>query len=351
MRLILTKNIDDSMSLAKAVYYNDNILLNVGVKNLNKYKKALIDRGINHIYVEDKYSMDIEINQPIRENTRRKGKKVINEAFDRIKKGSTDIKVEQLNTVIEDIISDVTNEKNIIDNLASLKNISDYTFEHSVNVCVLSIVFGKRLKYNFDDLRKLGMGCILHDIGKMLIPEEILNKPSSLNDYEYQVMKNHPELGFKHLQKLNVLSPLSRSVVYAHHEKVDGSGYPRGLKSNEIHDFAKIASIADVFDAVTSDRVYRKRWPTHKAVDYIISNTDNFFDHKIVKQIITKIASYPNGIEVILSTGERGIVKEQNINFPTRPVIRIFKDSSGKEVDNKLNLLNKTNITIEKVII
>lgn len=351
MRLILTENIDNNMSLAKAVYHNDNILLNVGVKNLSKYKETLIERGINHIYVEDKYSFDIKIDQPIREETRRKGKKVVTKAFKNIKKGSTDVKVTQFNDLIESIISDVTSEENILNNLASLKNTSDYTFEHSLNVGVLCIVFGKRLNYSFDDLRKIGMGGILHDIGKMLIPEEILNKSSKLSDYEYQIMKNHPELGFKHLQKLDVLNPLSRTVVFAHHEKVDGSGYPRALNKDEIHEFAKIASIADVFDAVTSDRVYRKRWPTNKAVDFIISNADSSFDHEIVKKLIPSIAAYPNGTEVVLSTGDNGIVKEQNINFPTRPIIRLFKNSEGKEIEREINLLKNTNITITKVII
>jgi putative nucleotidyltransferase with HDIG domain len=349
MRLILTENIKDNMSLAQPIYYNNNVLLNIGVKNLSKYKNKLIELGLNHIYIEDKYSFDIKINQPIREETRRKGKKIITKVFEEIKKGSTDIEVNLLNNIVEDIISDLTNEEGIIDNLVSLKNISDYTFEHSINVSVLAIIFGKRLQYNFEDLRKIGMGCILHDIGKMLIPEEILNKSSSLTDYEYQVIQNHPELGFKHLQELDVLSPLSRTIVYAHHEKIDGSGYPRGLEKDEIHEFAKVAGIADVFDALTSERVYRKRWPTHKAVDYIISNTDSFFDYEIVNKLMPKIASYPNGTEVILSNGKKGVVKEQNINFPTRPIIRVFNDSKRKE--NEINLLEKTNITVEEVLI
>ncbi|MFP4022089.1 MAG: HD-GYP domain-containing protein, partial [Halanaerobium sp.] len=218
MRLILTENINDNMSLAQPIYHNDNILLNVGVKNLSKYKTKLLEIGINHIYVEDKYSSGIKVNQTIREETRRNGKKTIARIFEKIKKGSTDIQIDQLNSIVEDMISDLMNEDDILHNLASLKNTSDYTFEHSINVGALCIVFGKTLQYSHNDLRKIGMGGILHDMGKMLIPEEILNKPSNLTDHEYQVMKNHPELGFKHLQDLDILSPLSRTVVYAHHE-------------------------------------------------------------------------------------------------------------------------------------
>jgi len=351
MRLILTENIEDEMSLAKPIYDNGNILLNVGVKNLKKYKNKLIEKGINHIYVEDKYSFDIKINPTIKEKTRRKGKKIISRTFDKVKKGSTDIQFSELNTIIEDIISDFISQKDILNNLVSLKNISDYTFEHSLNVAVLAIVFGKTLKYNQHDLRKLGMGCLLHDIGKMLVPEEILNKPSSLTDYEYTVMKNHPELGFKYLQELDVVSPLSRIVVYAHHEKIDGTGYPRGIRGDKIHEFAKVAAVADVFDALTSERVYRKRWPNHKAVDYMISNTENFFDLNLVKKLMPKIASYPNGTEIILSTGEKGIVKKQNSHFSSRPIVRIFRDPEGKEAEYELNLLDNMNITVEKVVV
>ena len=351
MRLILTKNIDDRMELAKPVYYHGSIMLNTGVKNLHKYKGKLLESGINHIYVKDEYSLDININETIKESTRREGEKIILKTFNKVKQGSMDINVEDLDHIVEDIISDFINQEDILHNLVSLKNTSDYTFEHSLNVGVLCVVFGRIMGYSRDDLYKIGMGGILHDIGKMLVPEEILNKPSGLTDYEYDVIKNHPELGFQYLQQIKVISPLSRTVVHAHHERVDGSGYPRGLKGEEIHEFAKIAAIADVFDALTSERIYRSRWATHKAAEYILSKTDSFFDYKLVRKLLPKIAAYPNGSEVVLSNGAKGIVKKQNKDFPTRPIISLYEDLSGEKISFDLDLMKHMNIVIEKVIV
>ena len=351
MRLILTKNIEDNMKLAKPVYYNGRIMLNTGIENLHKYKTKLLASGIYHIYVEDEYSFDININEAIKESTRREGEKIILKTFNKVKQGSMDINVEEVDHIVEDIISDFINQEDILHNLVSLKNTSDYTFEHSLNVGVLCVVFGKFLGYSQRELYNIGMGGILHDIGKMLVPEEILNKPSGLCDYEYEVIKNHPELGFQYLQQIEVISPLSRIVVRAHHERVDGSGYPRGLKGDQIHEFAKIAAIADVFDALTSERIYRNRWATHKATEYILSKTDSFFDYELVRKLLPKIAAYPNGIEVILSNGAKGIVKSQNKDFPTRPIIRIFEDASGEKLNFDLDLMKHMNIVIENVIV
>lgn len=350
MRLILTENIKKDMNLAKAIYENDNILLNRGVKNLHKYKDKLLEIGVNHLYVEDKYSRDIKINQTIKDVTRRKGKQIVKNTFAIIKGGFLDLNTKELKNVVEEITDELVLNEDVLLNLMSLKNTSSYTYEHSVNVSVICITLGKILGYNKDDLFKLGMGAMLHDIGKTLIPEEIINKPGSLTEEEYEIIKKHPELGFKYLQQIDSISPLSRVVVYSHHERIDGSGYPRGIMGDEIHEFAKIAAIADVFDALTSDRVYRDKWPTYKAAEYIINNTERLFDYHLVKKFLPQISFYPNGTEIILSTGFRGIIKEQNIGFPTRPIIKLIEDDDGEEINDQLNLLRHMNITIIKVI-
>ncbi|SDI15282.1 HDIG domain-containing protein [Halanaerobium congolense] len=348
MRLILTKNIKEDMELARAIYENENILLNKGVKDLYKYKDKLLELGIKHLYVKDKYSYDIEVNETIKSSTRRKGKKIIKKTFDKIKRGFLDLDTKELKDVVQNITDDLIFNEDVLLNLVSLKSTSDYTYEHSVNVSVICIALGKMLGYNKDELFKLGMGAMLHDIGKTLIPEEIINKPGSLTEYE--IIKNHPQLGFNYLQKINSISSLSRIIVYSHHERIDGSGYPRGLKGSRIHEFARLAAIADVFDALTSDRVYRDKWPTYKAAEYITASSEKLFDYHLVKKILPKVSFYPNGTEVILSIGYRGIVKKQNIGFPTRPVIKLIEDDDGEEINSTLDLLKYLNITITKVI-
>jgi HD-GYP domain-containing protein (c-di-GMP phosphodiesterase class II) len=350
MRLVLTENLKEDMKLAKAIYDNGKILLNKDVKNLYKYKERLLELGINNLYVEDKYSFDIEITPTIKDSTRRRGKKVIKNTFNKISDRFLNLDVKELKGVIDDISSELILNEDVLLNLVSLKKTSDYTYEHCLNVSVICISIGKMLGFSQEEIFKLGMGGMLHDTGKALIPEEILNKPDSLTDFEYTIMKNHSELGFEFLQTLDSISPLSRIMVLSHHERVDGSGYPRGTAGNDIHEFAKIAAIADVFDALSSDRVYRDKMPTHKVLEYIMNNTETLFDYQIVKKILPKISFYPNGSEVILSTGERGIIKEQNTGFPTRPIVRIIADAEGNEDIRELNLLKHMNIVISEVI-
>jgi HD-GYP domain-containing protein (c-di-GMP phosphodiesterase class II) len=351
MRLVLTENLKEDMELAKPIYENGNVLLNRGVKNLYKYKKKLLEMGIKHLYIEDKYSYNIEINEAIKDSTRRNGKRIVANTFDKIKNGFLDLNTQELKGVVEDITDELVLNEDVLLNLVSLKSTSNYTYEHSVNVSVICIALGKMLGYSKNELYKLGMGGMLHDVGKTLVPAEILNKPARLTDYEYQVMKNHPELGFNYLQQIESISPLSRIVVYSHHERVDGSGYPRGLKEDEIHEFARVAAIADVFDALTSDRVYRDRWPTYKAAEYIMNHTEELFDYQLVKKFLPQVSFYPNGSEVILSSGYRAVVKDQNVGFPTRPVLRLIEDDEGNELDKELDLLKHMNIVITKVIV
>ncbi len=351
MRLILTEDITEDMELAKPIYENGNVLLNKGVRNLYKYKEKLLSIGVKHLYIKDKFSFDIEINEMIKESTRRRGKEVVEETFDKIRNGFLDLNIQNFKNVIDDITSEIIVNEEVLLNLASLKNTSSYTYEHSVNVSVICITLGKILGLSQDELFKLGMGGIMHDIGKMLIPEDILNKAGSLTDFEYQVMKNHSELGFDYLQELNTISPVSRIMVLSHHERIDGTGYPRGKKKDEIHEFARIAAIADVFDALTSDRVYRDRWPTYKAAEYIMNNTETLFDYNLVKKLMPKISFYPNGTEVILSNGKKGLILSQNIGFPTRPILRLIEDEEGNEIEEELDLLKHLNIVVDQVLI
>jgi len=351
MRLVLTENLKKDMELAKPIYENGNILLNKGVKNLFKYKNKLLQLGIKHLYVEDKYSYDIEINEAIKDSTRRNGKKIVTNTFNRIKNGFLEINTKDLKSVVEDITDELVLNEDILLNLVSLKSTSNYTYEHSVNVSVICIALGKMLGYSKNELFKLGMGGMLHDVGKTLIPEEIINKPAKLTEHEYEIIKNHPELGFNYLQQIDSVSPLSRIVVYSHHERVDGSGYPRGLKGDEIHEFARVAAIADVFDALTSDRVYRDKWPTYKAAEYIMNHTEQLFDYQLVKKFLPQVSFYPNGSEIILSTGYRAVVRAQNVGFPTRPVLRLIEDDESNELAEELDLLKHMNIVITKVIV
>ncbi len=347
MRIVHVKNLKPNMTLAKAIYQDDKILLNTGCENLYKYKNKLLSLNITYIYVNDQLSTGIKANDVINDETRRKSQKLIKEIATDISYYKR-INIDSVTTIVKNIITDIVNNNALLINLIKIETHDEYTFSHSINVTVLSILLGHSLGYNRRDLLKLGIGAILHDIGKLFIPKEILNKKGKLNNEEFQIIKKHPSLGYKNIENTYAISPISRIVILAHHEKVNGSGYPKGLTGDNIHEFAKVVSITDVFDALTSDRCYRSRRPISEAVDFLISNSNTHFDRKLVQNFINHIAIYPNGLLVKLSTGENAIIKEQNSNFPSRPIVKVITDSQGHELeDNKvINLMKEHNVTI-----
>ncbi|WP_018247831.1 HD-GYP domain-containing protein [Orenia marismortui] len=347
MRIIHVENLNQKMKLAKPVYHQDRLLLNTGCDNLQNYKSRLLELGINYIYINDKMSQDIEIPEIINSETRKKGIITIKKTLKNISNNKK-INIKEVKLVVKDIIDDILNNQNILVNLSYINDYDSYTFSHSVNVAVLSLILGKNLGYNSKKLLQLGVGALLHDIGKVSIPEEILKKKGKLTDKEFKIIQKHPALGYKNLKIYNQISPLSRTIILHHHEKVNGSGYPKGLKQNQLHEFIRIVTIADVFDALTSDRCYRNKWPIAKAVELLISNSNTEFDADLVNKFIQNIAIYPNGTLVKLSNGQTAIVKEQNNDFPTRPVIKIVKDKLGNELKEyqEINLITQHNITI-----
>jgi HD-GYP domain-containing protein (c-di-GMP phosphodiesterase class II) len=240
-------------------------------------------------------------------------------------------------------------------NLVDLKLFDNYTFHHCVNVAVISITIGAALDMSKKQLYKLGLAGILHDIGKTFVPEEILNKKGKLNDQEWEIMKEHPFLGFKHIKEnYPSLPATSLAGILTHHEKWNGTGYPSGKKGEEIFEFGRIIAIADVYDALTSDRPYRKGLLPHTAVEYIMAMAEDSFDLSMVRTFLKNIAPYPLGTILKLSTGEKGIVIKNTPNFGLRPIISIIKDKNDHLISEEqritLDLKKHNHLTIESVV-
>jgi putative nucleotidyltransferase with HDIG domain len=346
MRIINLNELNNDMILARPIYYKNCILLNKDQKNLLRYKNRLIRLGINYIYIDDELSKDIIINDIIKEQTRQKGINIIRKTFDDIQINKN-IEIQNLKDVVNDIIDELLNSKKIIFNMVKLDSYDSYTFSHSVNVAILSIFMGKLLDLNKNYLYKLGLGALLHDIGKVFIPEIILNKKGKLTKEEYEIIKKHPSLGYNYLKDNSNIDAVTRAIALHHHERLDGSGYPDGQKRDEIHKLVKIVAVADVFDALTSNRIYRKKWPIYEAIEYLMANSEHKFCSNYVGIFTKFIAVYPNGSKVVLSDGRYGIVREQNDNYPTRPIVDIIKDNKRVET---INLLDYINIIIREVL-
>lgn len=346
MRRVSTTMIKPHMSLARSIYYNDRLLLKEGCQNINRYIRSLESIGIYHIYIEDEESEGIEISEVITLQTRNKCKKALRSSVKSfIAKGNIDIK--EMSSSMEQLMDEILQNPGVLVSLNEISATDDETFVHSISTTVYSLLIGKQLGYDRNILSKLAMGTLLHDLGKTIIDKKIIFKPDRLTNAEFEYVKQHTILGYEALKKCEGISELSRIIALSHHEKLDGSGYPYGLMGDELHEFSKIVAVADMYDALTMDRCYRKSWSAKAASEYIIENSADKLDARLAALLLQQIALYPNGTMVALSDNSVGLVKEQNQSMPLRPVIRILKDEYGRAVaPYDINLFDNLSVTI-----
>ena len=245
--------------------------------------------------------------------------------------------IESVNSIVNEIIAGKLPSMG----LAEISTTDVYTFAHSIDVCAFSVYMGINYGYRKDSLLRLGVGGILHDLGKAQVPPAILNKPGKLTDNEFKEIMKHPILGYNMLSD-NVRTQMSKSsleIVLSHHERYDGSGYPNGLKGEEISDMAAICAIADVYSAMTTDRVYRKAYSPNEAYEMILACGDINFKFKLVKLFASCISPYPIDTLVHLSTGQVGCVIATNRNLPFRPMITILETKEVIDLSKELSVV------------
>ncbi|MEE9542374.1 MAG: HD-GYP domain-containing protein [Thermodesulfobacteriota bacterium] len=232
--------------------------------------------------------------------------------------------------VVDSMVDSVFNNQDALLSLSRLKDYDNYTFTHSVNVSILALALGRRLNFSRDDLGMLGMGGILHDVGKMLVPDNILNKPGVLTEKEFKEMKNHVTYGVDLLGKSRDIDDKSIYLASQHHERVDGSGYPTGMPGADIHLFGRIGSICDVYDAMTTKRAYGDTPSPAVALKRIYGWKGQNFDPDLVDRFIMCLGIYPIGGLVKLDSGEIGVVRSANRNNLLKPKVLVFQDDEGK---------------------
>jgi len=221
-------------------------------------------------------------------------------------------------------------------------------FCHSLNVAIYTLALAIAMKLNKHQCFEIGMGALLHDIGKMKIPRKILDKPGKLTHEEFEEIKRHTEYGFDILRRAEDIPLLSAHCAFQHHERLNGTGYPRQLSGGEIHLYGKIMAVADVFDAMTTNRVYRQGHLPNDALEHLFAGANILYDQKVVDLFRDTISLYPVGATVRLSTGESGVVVKNNRMYPQRPVIRIFSDQADQPLRSpyELDLSKHMSVTI-----
>ncbi len=230
--------------------------------------------------------------------------------------------IEEAKEAVDQVVHSVIKTPDALMWLTQLKKRDEYTSQHSMNVCVLSVALGRHIGLSEKELKELGLCGMLHDMGKMLIPNKILNKPGKLKGKEIKIMKYHTVLGLKILKKSKGRVPLSViNVAYSHHERVDGKGYPRGIGQDKLTRATRVVAIADMYDALTSDRVYRKGCSHLEAIDIMNKMSGKHLDYALMLKFIECLSVYPPGSIVELTNDEIAIVVEVNQDEKLRPKI------------------------------
>lgn len=342
---INTSKVTTGMTLSRAIYDNDGkLLLEKGIILKTLYIEQLKRYKIENIYIyddnkRDKKFIPTEV-ELASEETEARILTMVKDAWNDLQI-SKNINIPQVEKAVMEIIEDIIKKKVFVLNLAGIKDIDKYTFGHSINVCILSLVMGIALDYSKDDLKNLGIGALLHDIGKIRISEKILNKPDVLTESEYEEIKKHSLFGYDMVKHIKDIHEDSALIIRDHHERYDGKGYPNGREKSNIHIFPGVVAICDVYDALTSNRVYRKGVPPHQAIEYLISMGNHQFDYELIRVFLKQICIYPTGTLVRLATGEEAVVIKNYEDWPTRPVVAVSKDVCG----NVLNKVIKIDLT------
>jgi HD-GYP domain-containing protein (c-di-GMP phosphodiesterase class II) len=374
MRLVHIDNLSRGMEVGEPVYgAAGQLLLAPGVKLSDRFIGLLHQLDVPAIYVFDPDTAGISIPRATKPKTYHTAAHALTEAFDRLgpvakqfqkqpdfedaHAGSDRFEktvrsifgnagFDSLVKCVESVINDLLDQRVLV-GLNSIKTHDAYTFQHSIDVTIMGVMLARKAGWNATKVRLFGLGCMLHDLGKVLIPQEILHKPGRLTEEEFEQMKQHARLGCLLIRSIAPsLSGLVSHVAYQHHERQDGSGYPRGLKGNNklganepamIHDFGALCAVADVYDAMASKRPYRNAWAPDQVVQAVIGLAGEQLNRDAVEIFRTVVSPYPVCSEVTILTGKhaghRGVVARVEAPNLSRPLVRVLFDEKGERVE------------------
>lgn len=339
------------MRLGKKIYNEEGIiLLSENAEMNDAIIRRLLLHGLDYVYVSDPRTDDVVVQDMIEESTRRKALQDIRTTFRKLSEPSVKGMIypylgKTFTGLVESIMDDLKGREDTMIMMMNINSMDQYLFRHSLNVCIYSLMLGLMQGYSKDELTLLGLGALLHDVGKTKVPLAILNKTSALTEDEFNEIKKHPELGFRMLKDEPGISLKSAHCAFQHHERMNGSGYPRGLKGEEISDFARLIAITDTYDAMTTHRVYRSAMLPHEALEVLYTGCGTLYEKSKLELFRNHVAIYPLGISVTLNTGEKAVVVKIHNEVPSRPVVRVLTDADGVDLKAPYDIDLLVNLT------
>ncbi len=304
---------------------------NVVAPSMREEKKK-VDAELKQVASETRVPQHVPIQQEVQRARAvlSKGKAAVTSMFNEARMGKA-IQVSDAEPLVDEISNSIARNPEAFLNLARLKDVDNYTYMHSVAVCGLMIALGKQLGLEGRDLKDAGVAGLMHDVGKALIPDEVLNKPGKLTDEEFEIIKSHPRKGWEILNVAEGANEVALDVCLHHHERVDGTGYPERISGDKLTLYARMGAICDVYDALTSNRCYKNGWEPADTIRKMAEWRNGHFDERIFQAFVKTIGIYPSGTLVRLKSGRLAIVIEQSAKSLLTPVVKSFFSTKSNE--------------------
>ncbi len=359
MRFVPIEHIKENSILGDTIYSVDGVLLaNEGIKLTARLLNKIKENQIFTLYITDEHS-NSKINRLIHPNLRNKAMLIIKEIFlaagyrdanGQLKSKSIYEYMSSLNSIVDEILLELSSKKNIPLEYIDIKSVENYLYMSSLNCGILGALIAMDMDYNYEMTKNIFLAGIFHDIGMALIPPDIFQKKTEFTTEEKMMIINHPKIGIEFLKDKHFLNAYVKQATLQHHEKLDGTGYPLRISGEEINTVSQIVGITDVYDAMTSDKPYRRATTPHEAIEYLMAGSGRLFDSNVVSVFTKKINPYPPGSLVKLSTGDIAVVDEVIKGLPLRPKLRLIKGTEGNYSYEPLDLTINHKIFIESLV-
>jgi HD-GYP domain-containing protein (c-di-GMP phosphodiesterase class II) len=333
------------MKLAQPVHgLNGQVILNSGVELTEFHISKLVELEIKYIYIEGEAQL-IDANDEAAQNARSEIVSSAHRSLDEVRVGKY-VNTEVVKGRILALLDECCMHKEIQPLFTAMQTCNDYLFKHAVSGYFFATMMGVSLGLEGQRLRDLGLGALLRDVGMITISRDILNKPETLTPEEMAIVKKHTEKGYEILQRNSDISLAAANCALQHHERFDGSGYPRGAKGSDIHEFAQITAIADVYSSMTAATPYRKALSVYDALAIIEKTGAAYFNPEFVRVLVSNVAIYPLGAVVRLSNQAVGIVHDFADEARLKPIINVTANAAGARVSQTLTIDMVANPTL-----